>query len=588
MCRRESQGLPAWAKELKQQFVSGTVSQFIVYGDTFDVFPHSRPDGSSRFLPLKQFLEDVMLGSYDTIMHYDRGKGIKVTRGDKEWSKWLDSLRPAAGPAALSPLSTRDPSRALELIDHYMLRELNLQVIRRKQGEESSLKLAVIIDMAQFIVPRGDPIQLMGDISSHIVKLLSWASDPAIMSSNILIILITEKQGDLNSLVVDNPHTAKIEIELPGENDILDYLKWLKKASFPRLEEMSDVKLPVMAKQLTGLGKVEARNVVAFALNNDNRITSKLLSDMKKEIIEKECQDLLEFIESPYTLDLVAGHEQAKKWLRDDGWLLRAGKLHALPMGYLVAGRIGTGKTFLVQCWAGELGIPCVVLKNFRSKWVGATEGNLEKIFSILKALGQAIVFVDEADQMTGRRGAGSSDSGVSGRVYGMLAKEMSDTRNRGRIIWVFATSRPDLLEVDLKRQGRLDVHIPLFPPQTQEEYHKLFMAVAKKLKFPLKKKDLPPIPEGVDYGGHEIEGILVRTLRIFELQAGRKVKKPMSDIFKQVMKEVKPSAHTRKMEYMDLVAVKECTDAGFLPKDLRDAAPEEIERRIDDLRRFM
>ena len=51
-----------------------------------------------------------------------------------------------------------------------------------------------------------------------------------------------------------------------------------------------------------------------------------------------------------------------------------------------------------------------------------------------------------------------------------MLAKEMSDTRNRGRIIWVFATSRPDLLEVDLKRQGRLDVHIPLFAPQTTDE----------------------------------------------------------------------------------------------------------------------
>ena len=98
---------------------------------------------------------------------------------------------------------------------------------------------------------------------------------------------------------------------------------------------------------------------------------------------------------------------------------------------------------------------------------MGATEGNLEKVFSILHALGQVIVFVDEADQMTGKRGGGDSDSGLSGRVYGMLAKEMSDTKNRGRIVWIFATSRPDLVEVDLKRQGRLDVHIPLFPPGT-------------------------------------------------------------------------------------------------------------------------
>ena len=168
-------------------------------------------------------------------------------------------------------------------------------------------------------------------------------------------------------------------------------------------------------------------------------------------------------------------------------------------MGYLIAGRIGTGKTFIVQCWAGELGIPCVVFKNFRDRWVGATESNLEKIFAVLRALGQVVVFVDEADQASGRRDGGDSDSGLSGRVYAMLAKEMSDTRNRGRIIWVFATSRPDLLEVDLKRQGRLDVHIPLFPPETAEERARAAAWRSRaSLKFPLTEADLPPL-EDVD-----------------------------------------------------------------------------------------
>ena len=84
-------------------------------------------------------------------------------------------------------------------------------------------------------------------------------------------------------------------------------------------------------------------------------------------------------------------------------------------MGYLVCGRIGTGKTYLVECFAGECGIPFVVMKNFREKWVGATEGNLEKIFNILHALGQVVVFIDEADQMTGRGKAGEGDSGFRG-----------------------------------------------------------------------------------------------------------------------------------------------------------------------------
>jgi SpoVK/Ycf46/Vps4 family AAA+-type ATPase len=303
-------------------------------------------------------------------------------------------------------------------------------------------------------------------------------------------------------------------------------------------------------------------------------------------MIEDECQGLLEFLESSYTLDLVAGHTAAKGWLRQDAKLIRNAKLHALPMGYLITGRIGTGKTFLVECWAGELGIPCVVLKNFRDKWVGTTEGNLERIFAILRALGQVLVFVDEADQMTGKREAGGGDQGLSGRVYAMLAKEMSNTLNRGKIIWVFATSRPDLLEVDLKRQGRLDVHMPLFPPQSASEYQEMFFSIAKKLKFALKKEDVPSIPEGVVLGGNEIEALFIRALRIFELEAP--TQRPLSQILHEVVQQAKQNAQTKKLEYMDLVAVKECTDASFLPPAYASMSPEQVEQRIDELRRFM
>ena len=291
-------------------------------------------------------------------------------------------------------------------------------------------------------------------------------------------------------------------------------------------------------------------------------------------------------MESPFTLDLVSGHEAVKVWLRQDAKLIREGKQHALPMGYLFTGRIGTGKTFVVQCWAGELGIPCVVLKNFRDKWVGATEGNLERIFAILRALGQVLVFVDEADQMTGKRDAGGGDQGLSGRVYAMLAKEMSNTLNRGKIIWVFATSRPDLLEVDLKRQGRLDVHIPLFPPQSPQEYKDMFVAIARKLKFPVKADDIPALPANAVFGGNEIEAMLIRALRLHELESP--TQRPFAALLGEVVHQSKPNAQTKKLEYMDLVAVKECTDASFLPPAYANLSTEELETRIDELRRYM
>jgi len=571
--------LPGWAEQMRDLFKSGSVAQFLIHGNIFDVVG-MEDSGGRKLLSLKTFLKDVMFESYDVVLEYDRGRGIRVTKGGEDWGEWLNQI---LGNEA-NTLQTRESGTALELIDRYLLRTLNLQAVRGRPDSPS--KIAVIIDFAEFVVPRGDPIQLSGPFSANIVKVLGWANDPAILHSNIVTVLMTEGLHDLNPLVVENPHIAALKLPLPNEAEMLDYLQTLVATQFPQLPSKCEVSMEVLARRLTGLSRVGARRILASALTNDQTITAAWLLRMKKELIERECQDLLEFLESPFTLDQVAGHDAVKAWLREDTQLLRRGLLNALPMGYLITGRIGTGKTFVVQCWAGELGVPCVVFKNFRDRWVGATESNLEKIFSVLHALGQVVVFVDEADQAAGKRSGEDGDSGLSGRVYAMLAKEMSDTRNRGRIVWVFATSRPDLLEVDLKRQGRLDVHIPLFPPQTAEEMRGLLLSVAKKLKFPLTDADIPPLPEGLVLGGNEIEGVLVRALRVFELLPDPRP--PLREILGNVLKEVRPNAHTRKLEYMDLVAVKECTDSRFLPPAYRDLTPEELERRIDENRRFI
>ena len=572
--------LPHWAGEMRDLFRSGSAAQFLIHGNVFDVVPHA-----GKLLSVPAFLEQVMFSSYDVVLRYDRSRGVRATRGGEDWGDWLQN---ALGREAATQTLTREPGSALELIDRYLLRTLNLQALPGAGTKPK--RIAVIIEFAEFVVPRGDAIQLGGPFAANTVKVLGWANDPAVVQSNIVTVLLSEGLHDLNALIVENPHAAALHLPLPDEAAMLDYVKTLSTTQFPELAAKCDVPIETLATRLTGLSRVGARTAIALALGNDRRITAAWLAEIKKTLIEREGQGLLDFIESPFTLDNVAGHDAVKAWLREDTTLLRKGVLRALPMGYLITGRIGTGKTFLVQCWAGELGIPCVVFKNFRDRWVGATESNLEKIFAILRALGQVVVFVDEADQAAGRRDGGDGDSGLSGRVYSMLAKEMSDTQNRGRIIWIFATSRPDLLEVDLKRQGRLDVHIPLFPPETPQEREALLLAIAKKLKFPLTAGDLPPFTDQVVLGGNELEGVLVRALRTHELNtsADDGSKPAIKDVLAALLREVRPNPHTRKLEYMDLVAVKECTDERFLPPRFRELTPEALEERIDELRRFV
>jgi SpoVK/Ycf46/Vps4 family AAA+-type ATPase len=171
-----------------------------------------------------------------------------------------------------------------------------------------------------------------------------------------------------------------------------------------------------------------------------------------------------------------------------------------------------------------------------------------------------------------------------------MLAKEMSDTRNRGKIIWIFATSRPDFVEVDLKRQGRLDVHIPLFPPGDAAGRAGLFAAMAHKLKLPCKPEDLPPLPENDQIGGNEMEGILVRALREYETakdaeESGKGKAVPLPDCIGHAITDFRPSAHVERLEFMDLLAVKECTDTRFLPDRFRTLSLAQVNARIGQLK---
>jgi hypothetical protein len=124
---------------------------------------------------------------------------------------------------------------------------------------------------------------------------------------------------------------------------------------------------------------------------------------------------------------------------------------------------------------------------------------------------------------------------------------------------------------------------MPLFPPQSPEEMRTLLVIMARKLKFPLADADVPEIPAGLVLGGNEVEGALVRAVRTWELAADPKP--ALKTIFAEIIKEVRPNAYTRKLEYMDLIAVKECTDTRFLPPQYRTMSPEEVEQKIDALR---
>ena len=341
-----------------------------------------------------------------------------------------------------------------------------------------------------------------------------------------------------------------------------------------------------LAKMTAGLSRINLDRVLTEALEHDVRITTELLKEKKKELIQAECHGLLEFIEPVNTLDAVAGHGKAKEMLRSAANALKKGRIEVMPMGYLVSGPVGTGKTFLVSCFAGEIGIPVVKFLNFRSQWQGVTEANLEKIFNLLKALWPVAVMVDEADTFLGNRDSGG-DSGTSSRIFGSVASFMGNTAYRGKIVWFLLTARPDLLPVDLKRQGRAEEHLALFYPETEEEREELFRVMQKKTGLKLDVASVGElIPPGTrQMSGADMEAVLVRTR--FRALAHDREQATVEDL-KAVFADFVPPSYPLEIELQNLVAVQECTSRELLPDSFRRLDRDHVTRRIRELKMLL
>ena len=355
-------------------------------------------------------------------------------------------------------------------------------------------------------------------------------------------------------------------------------------------------------------------------LENERRLTFETLSDKKKELIEAEAYGLLEFVESPFGLDSVAGHTEAKEHLRAAAEAIKSGRPDVMPMGYLVNGPVGTGKTFLITSFAAEIGIPMVMLKNFRSQWQGVTEGNLEKILGLLRAMNPVAVMIDEADAALGDRSS-QGDSGVSSRVFGQIAQAMSDTRFRGKIIWFLVTARPDLMPVDLKRQGRAEEHLALFYPSTRADREELLRVMMKKTKIHVEPDQIPEtLLDGVrTYSGADMEALLTRAkfraatshaapsgeaVPAAHAEDGQPQPAPANDsvteapavqpgtvtkaILEAVVADFLPPTYPLQVELQNLVAVMECTSRSMLPERFRSIDREASVRRIEELKRLI
>lgn len=607
----EARILPAWAEDLRRRYLRNEAVLFVLHGNVHDLV---LVDGALK--PLTEFLTDVFWKDVrDTIAVYNLATGVRFPKKAKEAEAQAELMREAPREKALAGLE-------------------RLLVTSRKVG--------VVVEYAETIAPSGDP-SFQGDLDrASIVTLHRWSFLPQIEKQDNVVLLVAENLAELSPKLVSNPKVAVVDVPMPDREtrraaarivdsrlsekeaeryaDLTAGLKLLQIEAIlapppPAEEDRSEREAFIAgllgtaadaaerAKKLSqltaGLTRDEIRALLApgaadpavaaaaDAAERARKEVDRLISRRKREILERECFGLVEFVEPGHDFSVVGGMDEVKKDLLVLADNIREGRRSRVPMGMLFTGPMGTGKTFVAEAFAKECGLPTIKLKNFRSKWVGATEGNLERILTVIKAIGQVVVIIDEGDRAFGNTD-GEGDGGTSSRVIARIKEFMSDTQNRGRILFLVMTNRPDKLDVDLKRAGRLDRKIPFLYSQAPEEVEAVAKALVRKNRLKT-DVDLATIRDGfsaklVGYSNADVEAVVLMANDDAAREAGGDA--PVTaEHFVKAASDYFPSRDAELLEYMELLAVFEASSRRLLPAKYAHMTPEELDVRLRLLR---
>lgn len=564
--------LPSWAQELSYKYCSKTANLYIVHGNIRDFLPHQMREEEFNFVKIQDYISEVLFGNRDVIVYYDRSSGVTFCKAPMK-DDYLQVMRSINGIETDADVLAKEPQIALANLEKYFYHNIN-----------QKKRFVLIVDYAETIVPNTDISRYTDEDRYSLVTLNRWAHDPLFTEGDISIIILTENLADLNIKLVRSPITIKVNIPIPDEEVRRSFFNFLKNDDRLLLEE--GLSTDEAAKTTGGLNLVNINQLVAESFEEDRLIGMEYLRQKKKEIIEAEAIGLLEFLESEFDLSMVSGHEFVKKRLKNAARAIKRGRLDVLPMGYLISGAVGTGKSFLVTAFAGEIGIPIVKFRNFRSKWQGVTEANLEKILNILKAMAPVGVMIDEADAFLGHRHQ-TGDSGTSNRIFAQLASFMGNTAFRGKIIWFLITCRPDHLPIDMKRQGRAEEHLALFYPDSIEEKENLFATLVKKLDLKIQKINIIDLLKRhrFDFSGADLESVLIRAK--FLSAMNNHVFITRNDL-EETIRDFIPPAYPHEISLQNLVAVLECTSREMVPKRFRNLDRGKVIAEIRELKVLM
>lgn len=541
--------IPAWlGSAVLDRYHSGASHLFLLHGNIRDVHPFGADyagisDGVRRLADARA-----------VVVSYDVGGGLSFPDAarEKAFRKAL-GLKTAALPT--------DPVRALILLDALL-----------STDRCPPASVAIVIDYAHTLAPAD------GSASErqNITTLARWASDPAIAARRPFIVLTAPAAGDVSSEVYAGASGAEVvSVPRPALEDRVEYARALQRRWPEVIWELAPEQL---GAETGGLSLVQMEDMVQRARGARTPLARGSILERKIDLLRQEYGDVLEILQPRHDLSAVGGLDHAVGELREIADIMRRGLYAAAPLGIILMGPPGTGKSYLAECFAKECGMLCVKFRPLRGMYVGQSERNQDKAFAAIRALAPVVVIVDESDQAEGgSRDQGSGDSGVTERMRAGAFNFWADNALRGKVLRVDSTNRVDLIDSAMRRSGRTDIKIPILMPDAVAR-RQIFEVVVRKHGLPSTITDYTPFAERTDgYTGSDIE-LAVTTAYRFALRDG--AKGISAAHLTAALDDLLPTSRDQAgIDRMTILALDECRNKRLLPRN-HEQLRREIEAR--------
>ncbi len=542
--------IPPWlGPSVLERYHSGASHLFLLHGNVRDLQPFA-----ADYVPLTDGL-GRLAARRDVLVSYDVSKGLAFPDAARE-----KEFRRVVGLKS-GPLPA-DPPRAMVLLD---------ALLQSDRARPASV--AVILDYAHALAPSGPASSVE---RQTITTLARWAGDPKVAARRPLVLLVAPAIGDMSEEIYAGASGAEV-VAVPRPD--LDARREFARDLGERFGDVQWALSPEeLAAETGGLALVQMEDILQRARGSRAALARDGIVERKIELLRQEYGDVLEILQPKHDLSAVGGLEHATRELQEVADIMRRGLVSAAPMGIILMGPPGTGKSYLAECFAKECGMLCVRFRPLRQMYVGQSERNQEKAFAAIRALAPVVVTVDESDQAEGgSRDQGAGDSGVTERMRAAAFNFWGDSSLRGKVLRIDITNRVDLIDAAMRRSGRTDIKIPILMPDEPARAQILAVTV-RKHKLPCAITDFTPFAKRTaGFTGSDIE-LAVTTAYRFALRDGANALTEAA--LTAALDDSIPAARDQAaIDRMTLIALDECRNKRLLPRN-HEAIRKDIEAR--------